>query len=146
VSRYHKGKTNLDLLKQETVSGSGISWAICNSAPRSRQITMPAPHRSVFYRPDALPAANQQRQSTEGTRLYIKVNCIHNDGTWHLLKTCCTPAVTAICMNNEMNSSTLTLTLDDDRSLPLLFALVRTYTTINKAVANTINISKKAIN
>jgi len=39
------------------VSGSGISWAICKSAPRSRQITMPAPHHSVFYRPDALPAA-----------------------------------------------------------------------------------------
>ena len=35
-----------------TVSGSGISWAICNS-----QITTPAPHHSVFYRPDALPAA-----------------------------------------------------------------------------------------
>jgi len=45
------------LLKQETVSGSGISWAICKSAYRSRQITMPAPHHSVFYRPDALPAA-----------------------------------------------------------------------------------------
>ena len=45
------------LLKQETVNGSGISWAICKSAPRSRQITMPAPHCSVFYRPDALPAA-----------------------------------------------------------------------------------------
>jgi len=45
------------LLKQETVSGSGISWAMCKSAPRSSQITMPAPHRSVFYRPDALPAA-----------------------------------------------------------------------------------------
>jgi len=41
------------LLKQETVSGSGIS----KSAPRSRQITMSAPHHSVFYRPDALPAA-----------------------------------------------------------------------------------------
>ena len=39
------------------MSGSGISWAICKPAPRSRQITMPAPHRSVFYRPDALPAA-----------------------------------------------------------------------------------------
>ena len=39
------------------MSGSGISWAICKSAPRSRQITMPAPHYSVFYRPDALPAA-----------------------------------------------------------------------------------------
>jgi len=33
VSRYQKGKTNL---KQETVSGSGISWAICKSAPRSK--------------------------------------------------------------------------------------------------------------
>ena len=36
------------LLMQETVSGSGISWALCKSAPRSRQITMPAPHRSVL--------------------------------------------------------------------------------------------------
>jgi len=44
------------LLKQETVSGSAISWAICKSAPRSRQTTMPARHHSVFYRPDALPA------------------------------------------------------------------------------------------
>ena len=44
------------LLKQETVSGSGISWAVCKSAPRSRQTTTPAPHHSVFYRPDALPA------------------------------------------------------------------------------------------
>jgi len=44
------------LLKQETVSDTGISWAICKSAPRSRQIIMPAPHHSVFYRPDALPA------------------------------------------------------------------------------------------
>ena len=44
------------LLKQETLSGSGIHWAICKSAPRSRQITMPPAHHSVFYRPDALPA------------------------------------------------------------------------------------------
>ena len=44
------------LLEQETVSGSGISWAICKSAPRSRQTTTPAPHHSVFYTPDALPA------------------------------------------------------------------------------------------
>jgi len=39
------------LLKQETVNGSGISWTICKSAPRSRQITTPALHHSVFYRP-----------------------------------------------------------------------------------------------
>ena len=51
-----KAKQIWILLKQETVSGTGISWAICKSAPRSRQITTPAPHHSVFYRPDALPA------------------------------------------------------------------------------------------
>jgi len=42
VSRYQKGKnqegkTNLDLLEQEIVSGSGISWAICKSVPHPRQ-------------------------------------------------------------------------------------------------------------
>ena len=58
VTWYQKGKTNLDFTEaEETVSGSGISWDICKSAPRCRQITTPAPHRSVFYRPDALPAA-----------------------------------------------------------------------------------------
>jgi len=52
-----KAKPIWILLKQETVSGSGISWAICKSTHRSRQITTPAPHHSVFYRPNALPAA-----------------------------------------------------------------------------------------
>ena len=54
------------LLEQETVSGSGISCAICKSAPRSRPITTPAPHHSVFAgrMPFLLP--NQQHQSTEG--------------------------------------------------------------------------------
>jgi len=48
--------TNVDLLEQEIVSGSGISWAICKSAPRLRQITTPAsPLR--FHKVDALPAA-----------------------------------------------------------------------------------------
>jgi len=45
------------LLKQETVSCSGISWTICKSAPCPRKI-MPAPHHSVFCRPDTLPAAH----------------------------------------------------------------------------------------
>ena len=39
------------------MSGIGISWAVCKSVPRSRQIATQAPHHSVFYRPDALPAA-----------------------------------------------------------------------------------------
>jgi len=42
------------LLKQETVNGSGISWAICKSAPRSRQITTPAPHHSVILQAGCL--------------------------------------------------------------------------------------------
>jgi len=52
------------LLKQETVSGSGISWAICKSAPRLRQKTMPTSHHSVStgWMPFLLP--NQQCQST----------------------------------------------------------------------------------
>jgi len=58
VSHHQKGETKLHLLEQVIVSGSGISWAICKSAPRPRQITMPEPHHSVFYRPDALPAAH----------------------------------------------------------------------------------------
>ena len=54
-------------LKQETVSGSGISWAKCKSAPRSRQITTPEPHHSVFAGRMPFLPPNQQRQSTEGS-------------------------------------------------------------------------------
>ena len=57
------------LLKQETVSGSGIRWAICKSAPLSRQKTTPAPHHSVFTGRMPLLPPNQQRQSTEGTNV-----------------------------------------------------------------------------
>jgi len=55
------------LLKQEAVSGSGISWAICKSATRSRQITMSIPHHSVFFSGRMLfQPPNQQCQSIEG--------------------------------------------------------------------------------
>jgi len=60
-----EGKTNLDLLEQETVSGSSISWAICKSASRSRQITMPTSHHSVFTGLMCFLLPNQQPQSTE---------------------------------------------------------------------------------
>ena len=58
------------LLKQETVNGSGISWAICKSAHRSRQITTPAPHRSVFTGRMPFLPPNQQCQSTEGSEYW----------------------------------------------------------------------------
>jgi len=57
------------LLKQQTVSGSGISWAIHKSACHSRQITMPAPHHSLFYRLDAPPAA--QPTASKHWRKYV---------------------------------------------------------------------------
>ena len=59
------------LLKQETASGSSISWAIYKSAFHCRQITTPAPHHSLFYRPDAFPAA--QRQNTKGIRIQLNL-------------------------------------------------------------------------
>jgi len=48
ASRYQKGKPIWILLKQETVSGIGISWAVCKSAPRSRQFFT---GRMPFLRP-----------------------------------------------------------------------------------------------
>ena len=70
VSRYQKGKTkkvltNLDLLEQEIVSGSGICWAICKSAPHPRQ---PRQHSTTRFFTGRMPflMPNQQRQSTEG--------------------------------------------------------------------------------
>ena len=57
------------LLEQETVSGSGISWAICKSAPRSRQITTPVPHTQFFTGRVPFLPPNQQRQSTDGTNI-----------------------------------------------------------------------------
>jgi len=59
------------LLKQEIVSGSGIRWAICKFAPRSRQTTTPAPYHSVFYRPDALPTS-QPTASKHWRHKYFK--------------------------------------------------------------------------
>jgi len=79
VSQYQKGKnqegkTNLALLEQEIVSGSGICLAICKSASRPRQITMPSSHHSVLYRPDALPAA----QPTASKHSYNKKKTVNN--------------------------------------------------------------------
>ena len=59
------------------MSGSGISWAICKSAPRSRQITTPAPHHSVFLQagcPSCRPTNSIKALKVEYTVLYIAAN------------------------------------------------------------------------
>ena len=53
-------------LKQETVSSSGMSWAICKSASRSKQITRQHPTTQFFTGRMPFLPPNQQRQSTEG--------------------------------------------------------------------------------
>ena len=56
VSRYQKGKTNLDFTE---AGDSEWQWhqlghmQVCTSL---QQITTPVPHHPVFYRPDARPA------------------------------------------------------------------------------------------
>ena len=90
LSRYQKVKPIWILLKQETVNGSSINWAICKCAPHFRQITTPAPHHSVFYRPDVLPAAQptaskhwRQRLNKHNEDLInfmlINLKCLHTD-------------------------------------------------------------------
>ena len=65
------------LLKQETVSGSGINWAICKSAPRSKQTTTPAPYHSVFTGRMLFLPPNQQRQSTVGISIVVCIPACH---------------------------------------------------------------------
>ena len=78
------------LLKQETVSGTDISWAICKYAPRSRQIDNHASTPSLSFLTGRMPflPPNQQRQSTEGTvqqRTVSKKRLVHWTGLdWSL--------------------------------------------------------------
>jgi len=56
VGWYQKGKTNLDFTEARDGEWQWHQLGhmqICTSL----QTTTPAPHHSVFYRPDALPAA-----------------------------------------------------------------------------------------
>jgi len=48
LNDYALYKSTHSLIHSLTVSGSDIRWAMCKTATRSRQITMPAPHHSVF--------------------------------------------------------------------------------------------------
>ena len=75
------------LKKQETVSGSGISLAICKSAPCPRQTTMPAHHHSIFTGRMPFLSPNQQCQSTEGQAFSASVAfsawpCVQNTANY----------------------------------------------------------------
>ena len=95
------------LLKQETVSGSGISWAVCKSAHRSRQITTPAPHHSVFTGRMPFLQPNQQCQSTEGepTHFNTRYGEVAITGIWVLLMATMTITTTCatLCSSDSSN-------------------------------------------
>jgi len=78
VSRYQKGKASLDLNEARDDffgDGSGISWTICKqSVPRSRQITTPTPHHSIFTGRMLFLTPNEQCQSTEAHCISELVN------------------------------------------------------------------------
>jgi len=72
VSRHQKGKTNLDLLEQEIVSDSGISWATCKSASWPSHITTPASHNSVFLQAGCLSC-----HPTNSVKALKAIVCLH---------------------------------------------------------------------
>ena len=57
------------------MSGSGISWAICKSAPRCRQITTPAPHHSVFLT-GRMPFLPPNQQCVSALKALTYIRCI----------------------------------------------------------------------
>jgi len=63
-------KTSAANVSFRVVSDTHFTNTHTQSAPRSRQITTPAPHHSVFTGWMPFLPPNQQRQSTEGTSLY----------------------------------------------------------------------------
>ena len=56
------------------MSGNGISWAICKSAPCSRQITVPAPHHSSFLQagcPSCRPTNSVKALKAQALKAHI---------------------------------------------------------------------------
>jgi len=69
--QYLEGKTNLDLLEQDIVSGSGISWAKCKSH------LAPSQHSATQFLQARCASHNQQHQSTESTKLINTVAAVY---------------------------------------------------------------------
>jgi len=71
VCQYQKGKTSLDFTETRDSEWQWHDWASCKSTPRFRQIAMPAPDHSVFYRPDALASNSIKALLTPKYTVYL---------------------------------------------------------------------------
>jgi len=110
VSWYQKGKTNLDFTEARDSEWQWHQLGHCKSAPCSRQTTTPALYHSVFYRLDALPAAQPTaskhwRHSTEGiftVELHITETAVtHWNAGLHILQQQPVPKVETIMDFNK---------------------------------------------
>jgi len=70
VSWHQKGKSSLDLLEQEIVSGSGINLAICTLTQTHNHASIQA---LILLGRMPFLSSNQQCQSTEGTHTHIRL-------------------------------------------------------------------------
>ena len=89
------------LLEQDTVSGSGIGWVICKSAPHSRQTTTSAPHYSVFldWMP-FLPQTNSVKaQNIKSIKYLIKVCYKFCHSAFTFVYTSAVYVQTSVCMH-----------------------------------------------
>jgi len=79
-----KVKPILILLKQETVSGSSISWAICKSAPHSHQTDNHASTSPLSFFTGRMPflSPNQQPKSNEGNTYIHTYKFILRQKSW----------------------------------------------------------------
>jgi len=112
------------LLKQETVSGSGISWTVCKSADNQL-----APHRSVFTGRIPFRTPNQQCQSTEGKYNVKNIDCGHFNAAAHtwvsVLQLAKRSSVQFVCCNEAFSLLHLQCMYHDptttgNRSCPLV--------------------------
>jgi len=71
VSRYQKGKTNLDLTEARDSEWQWHQLGHMQVAPRSRQVTTPVPTAQFFTGRVPFLLPNQQRDSTEGILLIL---------------------------------------------------------------------------
>ena len=119
VSWYQKGKTNLDFTEARDSEWQWHQLGHIKSAPCSRHITMPAPHHSVFYRPDALPVAQptaskhwRQANSLCSAKINKRIRAYYSRGahtgqhTWQRLGSQHSEHQT-LCSNNDSHADWL---------------------------------------
>ena len=106
------------------MSGSGINWAICKSAPRSRQITMPSACMSIREHISGSTGVNFSKFVVAVTRsslhcstlcTYLFCGCLH--------MSCLHKGQERTHENNLQNLNVYLFTVSGEKSTPECFAI-----------------------